>query len=159
MKKALPVVLLLLASCGITDSIHPSRIDIQQGNVVDQKMVAQLRPGMTRSQVRFVMGTPMVRDMFHTDRWDYVYRFLGGNGKIEQRTITVIFEEDTLARMEGDVTPGELDDEGFMAEAAPSPPTDTAQGEVVLPPQPKDEPADEEEEKGFFSRMRDKMGF
>ena len=53
--------------------VTPYRIEIQQGNYVSQDMVAQLKPGMTKEQVRFVLGTPLVTDIFHADRWDYVY--------------------------------------------------------------------------------------
>src|SRR5215475_3026894 len=61
-------------------TLTPYRMDVQQGNVVTQEMVEKLKPGMTPSQVRFILGTPLVVDAFHKDRWDYVYRFTrGGN--------------------------------------------------------------------------------
>jgi outer membrane protein assembly factor BamE len=79
------------------------RIDIQQGNVVTQEMVAKLKPGMTRQQVRFVMGTPPIVDPFHADRWDYVY-YLNKRGEIvEQRRLVLYFDGDLLKRVEGDV--------------------------------------------------------
>ena len=62
------------------DFVKPYRIDIRQGNYVTQEMVSQLKPGMSRDQVRFVLGTPLVTDVFHTDRWDYIYRFRPGKG-------------------------------------------------------------------------------
>ena len=86
-------------------SLTAYRIDIQQGNVVTQEMVAKLQPGMTRSQVRFVLGTPLVADIFHPDRWDYVYRFEKGGKLVEQRRIVAIFAGDKLLRIEGDVVP------------------------------------------------------
>ena len=89
----------LLAGC----MLAPHKIDIQQGNYVDQEMVAKLKPDMTRSQVRFILGTPLVADVFHADRWDYVYL----NGKAgdvrRQRKITVVFEGDKLKYIDGDV--------------------------------------------------------
>jgi outer membrane protein assembly factor BamE len=86
--------------------IKPYRMTIQQGNFISQEMVAQLKPGMTREQVRFVLGTPLVTDIFHADRWDYVY-FLDSAGKKEQRNLSVIFEKDRLARVIGDLMPAE----------------------------------------------------
>lgn len=101
------LVALLLAGCQgtVLPVITPYRMDIQQGNVVTQEMVAKLQPGMTRSQVRFALGTPLVVDPFRKDRWDYVYWFAKGGAVREQRRITVIFQDDKLARIEGDVVP------------------------------------------------------
>src|SRR3990172_6921130 len=80
------------------------RMDIAQGNIVSQEMVDQLRPGMTRSQVRFVLGTPLVTDSFHPDRWDYFYSLHKGvDAKPQTRHLTVVFRDDVLASIEGDV--------------------------------------------------------
>ena len=100
----------LLAGCSfgsIADRVNPYRIDVRQGNYVDQAMVAQLKRGMSRDQVRFVLGSPLVTDVFRTDRWDYVYRFKPGRGELEQRTISVFFVDDRLDRVEGDVSGGD----------------------------------------------------
>ena len=83
--------------------ITPYKIDIQQGNFVTQEMVAQLKPGMSREQVRTVLGTPLLADIFHADRWDYVYRKEAADGKIEERKLTVFFDGDKLVRVAGDV--------------------------------------------------------
>ena len=89
--------------------LTPHKIDIQQGNYVTQEMVAKLKPGMSRSQVRFALGTPLIADPFHPDRWDYIY-VLQKKGKVhEQRRIVVVFHDDKLARIEGDVTPARED--------------------------------------------------
>lgn len=104
MKALLIVLLLSLGACSVP-RISPYKIDIQQGNVVTQEMVSQLKPGMTKSQVRFVMGTPLITDIFHKDRWDYVYRNAPGGRLEEERRVTLIFENDLLKRVEGDVTP------------------------------------------------------
>jgi outer membrane protein assembly factor BamE len=80
---------------------------IQQGNFISQEMVAQLKPGMTREQVRYVLGTPLVADIFHADRWDYVFFRELPNGKREQRNLSVVFEKDKLARVLGDLMPPE----------------------------------------------------
>lgn len=79
------------------------KIDIQQGNVVTQEMVAQLRLGMNKKKVRFVMGTPIIQDTFHAARWDYIYTYHEGGGDTERRLITVVFNEDgKLINVEGD---------------------------------------------------------
>ena len=83
------------------------KIDIQQGIVVTREMAEQLRTGMTRDQVRFVLGTPLLVDPFHANRWDYPFRLQPGRGKIEERRFTVWFENDKLARFEGDPLPTE----------------------------------------------------
>lgn len=89
------------AAAGCT--LKPYKIDIQQGNVVTQEMVSKLRQGMTRSQVKFVMGTPLVADPFHPERWDYFYKFDKGGQPREERRLTLLFEGDRLAKVVGDV--------------------------------------------------------
>ena len=83
--------------------ISPYKIDIQQGNVVTQEMAGKLKAGMTRSQVRFVLGSPLVVDMFHSDRWDYIYLLQRQGRPDDRRRLTVIFDGDNLLRLEGDV--------------------------------------------------------
>ena len=85
--------------------LSPHKVDIQQGNYVTQDMVAKLKPGMSKSQVRFALGTPLVVDPFHNDRWDYVYVQQKGGRVAEQRRIVVLFADDKLLRIEGDVVP------------------------------------------------------
>lgn len=93
------VVAAFLGGC-----ISTYRMDIAQGNIVTQEMVDQLRPGMTRSQVRFVLGTPLVTDSFHPDRWDYFYSLRkGDDAQPETRSLTVIFKNDVMLSVEGDV--------------------------------------------------------
>jgi outer membrane protein assembly factor BamE len=79
------------------------RIEIQQGNVVTQDMIAKLKPGMTRQQVRFVMGTPPIVDPFRSDRWDYVYYLKKGDEIIQHRRLVLLFDGEVLKRVEGDV--------------------------------------------------------
>lgn len=83
--------------------ITPYKMDIQQGNFVSQELVAQLKPGMTREQVRFLLGTPLVADIFHANRWDYVYWREAPDGKREQRRVALFFADDRLERIAGDV--------------------------------------------------------
>ena len=103
---AAAVLLLLAAGCNYMPQVTPYRMEIQQGNFVTQQMVAQLKPGMTKDQVKFVLGTPLVSDLFHADRWDYIFsRRPVGGGAVQQRRFTVFFEDNKLARIEGDVVP------------------------------------------------------
>ena len=77
-------------------SLTPYKIDIQQGNFIDQDMVAKLQPGMTRAQVKFVMGTPLVEDIFHANRWDYIYIYRKEGKITEQRRAVLYFNGDKL---------------------------------------------------------------
>jgi len=93
----------VLAGCVLA----PHKSDSQQGNYVGQEMVAKLKPDMTRSQVRFILGTPLVADVFHPNRWDYVY-LTGKAGDVRrQRKLTVVFDVDRLKFIDGDVVAGE----------------------------------------------------
>ena len=78
-------------------------MDIQQGNYISQEMVSQLKIGMTKEQVRYVLGTPLVADIFHADRWDYVYWREDQRGKREERRIALFFVDNKLERIQGDV--------------------------------------------------------
>lgn len=81
------------------------RPTIQQGNVVTQEQVNKLEPGMTRRQVRFVLGSPTLRDLFHEDRWDYPFTVGIGSVPSEKSYLTVYFEDDRLVRITGDLRP------------------------------------------------------
>lgn len=77
------------------------RINIQQGNFLDDKALAQVEPGLTRSQVRYLLGTPLVSAAFDTDRWDYVYYFKRGYSRqVQERKVTVYFENDKVTRVD-----------------------------------------------------------
>ena len=81
------------------------RLDIQQGNVVDQEDIDQVEVGMTRSAVQFLLGTPMIADAFHSQRWDYPYYLRRGRSReIERRWLVVYFEDDRVVRIERDLT-------------------------------------------------------
>jgi outer membrane protein assembly factor BamE len=114
--------------------LSPYRIDIQQGNVVTQEMIAKLKAGMTRSQVRFVLGSPLVVDPFRSDRWDYVSMYQKQGKDVERRRVTVIFDDDKLVRIEGDVALSE----GAAAPAKPAdqPPPKPAPSAENLKPGP-----------------------
>lgn len=93
---------MLLVSCSIY------KLDVQQGNVVTQEAVNQLKPGMNKRQVRYIMGSPLLVDVFHQTRWDYVYTNQPGGEARQQRKISLFFEADVLKGVEGDFKPGEL---------------------------------------------------
>jgi outer membrane protein assembly factor BamE len=108
---ALSTVLLVaagLTGCGTVSSFSfPGvyRIDIPQGNIITQEMVDQLRPGLSKRQVNFILGTPLVRDTFDQDRWDYVYSYQPGGGERAQERLTVFFDDNgELSHFTGDFT-------------------------------------------------------
>ena len=158
---------LLLASCSSvglpTPSFRPYRMEIQQGNFVSQEMVSQLKLGMSKEQVRFVLGTPLITDTFHADRWDYVFRRQRVNSsELEHRKIAVFFEEGKLKRIEGDVKPAaSADAAGIKAaeaqpkavpdSAKPAPAADRAGAAPVTPAQ------DKPQEKSWWQRLKDKF--
>jgi outer membrane protein assembly factor BamE len=98
---------LLISGCGNVSSFRfPGvyRIDIPQGNIITQDMVDQLRPGLNKRQVNFILGTPLIRDTFDQDRWDYLYSYQPGGGERLQERLVVFFEDGALVRFEGDFT-------------------------------------------------------
>lgn len=110
MRYSFVILALLCASCGTAlPTIKPYKLDVQQGNVVTSKMLLQLRPGMTKSQVRFIMGTPLIQDSFHDKRWDYVYQLRESGKIIEQRRVILDFENELLKSVRGDVAPSGSD--------------------------------------------------
>ncbi len=108
---------LLAAGCstvkGVGDAIPNAlnrlplihRPDVQQGNVVTQESINKLKPGMSKSQASYLLGTPMLVDVFHQDRWDYLYSMKPGNKEITQKRVTLYFADDRLIRIEGDYRP------------------------------------------------------
>ncbi len=100
------IVAITLVGCGAAiPTINPYKMDIQQGNVVTSEMLLKLRPGMTKSQVQFIMGTPLLVDSFHSNRWDYFYQLRKQGDIVNQRRVILDFEEDLLVRVRGDVVP------------------------------------------------------
>jgi outer membrane protein assembly factor BamE len=117
------VACLVLSSC----FLRPHRIDVQQGNHLDPEAIARLKPGMTRSQVRFLLGTPLLTDAFHPDRWDYVF-IDRPRGRLEQEhRLTLWFEGDKLTRAVTDVPAPE------PAAAAGAAPAQGEPGRVATP--------------------------
>lgn len=101
----LPLVLLLVSCSSTLPSIKTYKMDVQQGNVITPKMMLQLKPAMTKSQVRFILGTPLLADTFHRDRWDYFYEMNRGGKVIERRRVILEFENESLKSVRGDIIP------------------------------------------------------
>lgn len=97
------------ASNRIVSLVTPYKIDIVQGNFVSKEQAAAVKPGMSRAQVRDIMGTPLLTSLFHADRWDYVFTFKRQGLEPQSRKVSVFFKGDVLDRMEADALPSEAD--------------------------------------------------
>ncbi len=182
MRKLIFLALIIVGGCKNVPSIGPYRVDVQQGNYVTQEMVAKLKLGMTRSQVRYTLGAPLIVDAFHTDRWDYVYTYSKAGRLTEERRIIVIFEGDKLVRVEGDVVPGSAPTAATSDKLPAKPPASPAAPIAGATPQAgepavttdkgaapaadskaadasRDAAAKSQSEKGFFGRMLETIGF
>lgn len=133
MRIELIVVSLLLASCSNMSTpklawLTPHKIEIRQGNLVTPEMREKLKVGMSRLQVRSVLGTPLVNDPFHASRWDYVYRLEQSGKLVEQQRLTLYFDDDRLARI----------DESSMPPLSAPPPQEApaAQPKAPVPVEP-----------------------
>lgn len=100
--RLVPLALMLAACSSVSVPISPYRIDVQQGNALEQEAVDKLKPGLSRSQVRFLLGTPLLIDPFHGNRWDYVYNFRKAGKLTEQKRLVLFFDGDVLSRIETD---------------------------------------------------------
>lgn len=137
-------VLLIVAGCGssatrtvpVLPGIVPHKIDIQQGNVITQDMLDKLQPGMTRSQVRFVLGTPLLVDPFRNDRWDYFYSLVKQGDRVEQRQLRVYFKDDRMLRYEGDIVSSKPETAATSKPAAKPAPAPVAPSPAAVTPPP-----------------------
>ncbi len=98
------------SGCSFFPGVH--KIDVQQGNLVTQDMVDQLRPGMTKSQVRYVMGSPLIIDTFQQERWDYLMTMKKGGDERTQERISLFFSNDRLTSFSGDFIPSSATQSG-----------------------------------------------
>ncbi len=124
-----PLVFLILAGCSYLPHIL-YKIDVQQGNVVTEEMLEKLKPGMTKSQVLFVMGSPLIVDTFRDNRWDYVYIWREKGDLIEQKRLTIYFEDDKLVNLENHLSFSKHPVKPKPIEANPEPekiPSDTTE--------------------------------
>jgi outer membrane protein assembly factor BamE len=90
----------LASSCSLV-----YRIDVQQGNYVTQDLVAKLKPGMTKAEVRQLLGTPLLNDVFHADRWDYLFTNTRASRKDDGKRITIVFKDDKVVSFTGEGQP------------------------------------------------------
>ncbi len=93
----------------VAEWVTPYRIDIIQGNFVSREQAAAVKPGMSRTQVRDILGTPLLMSVFHADRWDYVFTFSRPGQPVQQRRVTAHFKGDALDRLEADDLPTEAE--------------------------------------------------
>lgn len=107
--------------------ISPYKITIQQGNFISQEQASQLKQGMTREQVRFLLGTALLTDMFHEDRWDYPFRLLKPSGELITSRISIYFKNNTVAKFEGANLPTEKE---YLAHITNSAIVDTVESSI-----------------------------
>ena len=153
---------LLLGGCGLARLPTVHTVPVQQGNVIVQQSLDKLKPGMTRSQVRFALGTPLIVDVFRDDRWDYVYFHQRRGERTEQRRVTVVFAGDSLLRIEGDVVVGSGTAKpllpGAQGTAPIKAPASAAAATAPKLPPPPPAPAEPVPERGFFGRIFQRIG-
>jgi outer membrane protein assembly factor BamE len=104
------ITVLALAGCSYLNPAnwHPYHMDIQQGNLVTQDAVDKLKVGMTRAQVRFLLGSPLLADSFHADRWSYKYQMYKDDKLVTDKLLVLYFNGDTLTKIEGNALPAEV---------------------------------------------------
>ncbi len=112
MRLSIIFVVLLLSSCGL---LTPHKLEIRQGNLITPEMLARVKIGMTQQQVKTMLGTPLVNDPMHVNRWDYIYRFSQEGKLVEDKRLSLYFENDSLKRIDDaapSTTPVKTDDVG-----------------------------------------------
>jgi outer membrane protein assembly factor BamE len=129
---ALILIAVLAAAC-----VH--KIDVEQGNYVTQDVVDRLKPGMSKSQVKMLLGTPLLNDIFHTNRWDYYFDNAVAGKRVAHKHLTVFFEDDKLVKWSGDANPPPLPP--VRAEGEPAAPKAETPAPRSETPAPKPETA------------------
>jgi outer membrane protein assembly factor BamE len=130
---------------GALTAVTPYKVEVVQGNFVSKEQVAALKPGMTRQQVREVLGTSLLTDVFHANRWDYVFTIRRQGVEAQQRRLTLYFNGELLERFEGDPMPSE---EEFVAQLntrkrrGSVPPLEATEDQLKKFDPPKEKPAD-----------------
>ncbi len=105
MKKII-LILISLSAIALSGCIHTLKADIQQGNVVTQSMLDQLKPGISKTEVADLLGSPLLQNTFNDNRYDYVYTIKIGHGKMTEQRITCYFDSDRLIKVVGNLHPG-----------------------------------------------------
>lgn len=116
------------------------KMTVQQGNIITEEMVDQLELGMSKRQVQFLLGTPLLTDFFQTDRWDYTYTIQRGHDPMEIRYLTLHFQDESLARVDGDIRPN------------------PARAEARVPEETLVSVPDYQDRKGLLGRSLDALG-
>lgn len=117
----------LVLGCSLLLSGCVYRMAVQQGNYLDARQVVQVKEGMTRAQIRFLLGTPMLPDAFNRDRWDYLYTLNIGDGSpVTRQRLTIFFVDDKLSRIENAGAPTEMPADPSVSAAAPTSPSSPA---------------------------------
>lgn len=126
--------------------ITPYRVEIVQGNVLTREQVAQVKPGMTRAQVRDALGSPLLTDLFHSDRWDYMFTIKRQGAEPQSRSVVAFFDGDKLQRIEAPELPTEQEFVASISTAKPVPNprplelTEAQRQALPVPPKPPAEP-------------------
>jgi len=111
----IPLGFALLGAAGcsapptVANLFTPFRLDIAQGNYLTEEALERVKPGMKRQDVRFALGSPLLSDPFHPNRWDYIFRFQKGNGEAISRRVTIYFEGELVTKVDADKLPGRDD--------------------------------------------------
>jgi outer membrane protein assembly factor BamE len=107
------IATVFLSACGLL-----YRVDVPQGNLLDQESIADVKPGMSKRQVSLLLGTPAVTSPFHQDRWDYVYSIRRRGREAEVRNLTLLFDGETLTSIDGDLLPERTVEEDLLEDIA-----------------------------------------
>ena len=118
---ALAIVTCITTGCSNLEFPGVYKIPIEQGNIVTQDMVDELKPGMSREQVEFIMGSPLIKDTFHPNRWDYLYSIEKDSQPRKQYRVSIFFENDRLKSFTGDIPPSSV--RGTAEESSDQPQT------------------------------------
>lgn len=137
-----PLALLILfglAGCEsmsryVPSFISPHKVEIQQGNVITPEQVAQLKEGMTRDQVRFLLGTPLLTDVFHTNRWDYLFRLKKSDGTLENSKLTIFFDDNRLQKFITTLTVPATENPSIASNAAAAAPLEPPAPQPIQAP-------------------------
>ncbi len=132
-KNLIFIISLLVATITLTTGCEPHRIDIQQGNRIKPETLAQLKLGMTRSQVTYLLGTPLLQDPFHKDRWDYIYYLKPGNEAVKQSRVTLYFDGDKLSRIDDSAYRPEMQEKARVEDYDANDPTPDSSSRQATP--------------------------
>ncbi len=122
------LIIISLLAIALSTGCDPHRIDIQQGNRIESDTLTKLKTGMNRKQVLFILGSPLLKDPFHQDRWDYIYYFKPGNDAVKQSRVTLYFDGDSLVKIDDSAFTPEVYEAKKPADSEEQPSQDTGGG-------------------------------